>query len=108
MYASLRRAYMVAAVSLLTVTPWGEASVALVLFVAVDVAAAALMLRSEPAPAPAVVAIGGDTVVLPLLRRTVPGLRMRRPRLAIDAQIEWRQAVEARRRRREFGFSLRR
>jgi hypothetical protein len=99
----LRQAYLLAAVILLLVMPWGHASVVLVLFVAADLGAAALMLRPEPAPAgPAVVALGGDMTSLTLLRRTVPELRMRRPAVAIDAQIRRRQAAEAHRRRREF------
>jgi hypothetical protein len=43
-----------------------------------------------------------------LMRRIVPELRMRRPVLAIDAQIQWRQRAEAHRRRRELNFALRR
>jgi hypothetical protein len=43
-----------------------------------------------------------------LLRRIAPELRMRRPAYAIDAQVQWRQAAEAHRRRREFNFALRR
>lgn len=100
MHLALRQAYLLAAVILLLVMPWGHASVVLVLFVAADLGAAALMLRSEPAPAGlGVVALGGDIASLDLLRRTVPELRMRRPAMAIDAQIRWRQAAEARRRR---------
>jgi hypothetical protein len=103
LHLGLRHAYLTAAVILLLVMPWGHASAVLVLFVAADLGAAALMLRSESAPAgSAVVAFGGDTTSLKLLRRTVPELRMRRPAVAIDAQIRWRQAAEAHRRRREF------
>jgi hypothetical protein len=99
---TLRSAYLIAAVLLLLIMPLGEASVVLVLFVAADLGAAALMLRPEPARPMPVVAIGGDMASLGLLRRTVPELRMRRPAVAIDAQIRWRQAAEAYRRRRAF------
>ena len=103
MHLVLRQAYLLAAVILLLVMPWGHASVVLVLFVAADLGAAALLLRPEPASVgPGVVALGGDMTSLNLLRRTVPELRMRRPAVAIDAQIRWRQAAEAHRRRREF------
>jgi hypothetical protein len=99
----LRQAYLTAAVILLLVMPWGRASVVLVLFVAADLGAAALMLRPTPEPVGSeVVALGSDITNLNLLRRTVPELRMRRPAMAIDAQIRWRQAAEAHRRRREF------
>ena len=108
MHLTLRLAYLTVAVMLLLIMPWGQASVALVLFVAVDLGAAALMLRPEPARPEPVVAIAGDMASLVLLRRTVPELRMRRPAVAIDAQIQWRQAVQARRHRQEFSFSLQR
>jgi hypothetical protein len=97
---ALRRAYLLAAVILLLVIPWGYASLVLVLFVAADFGVAALMLRADPAPADAaVVVLDGDRAKLNLLRRTVPKLRMRRSAVAIDAQIRWRQAAEAHRRR---------
>jgi hypothetical protein len=102
LHLPLRQAYLIAAVILLLIMPWGHASVVLVLFVAADLGAAALMLRPEPAPMSSVVTLGGDMTSLNLLRRTVPELRMRRPAVAIDAQIRWRQAAEAHRRRREF------
>jgi hypothetical protein len=94
-------AYLTAAMLLLLVMPWSQASVVPVLFVAVDLGAAALMLRPEPTQTAPVVAIGGDPASLILLRRTVPELRMRRPAGAIDAQMRWRQTAEAYRRRRE-------
>jgi hypothetical protein len=97
----LRLAYLFAAVLLLLIMPIGQASVTLVLFVAVDLTATALMLRSEPAPPAPVVAIGGDTAALALLRRTVPELRMRRPLATIEAQVLWRQAAQNYRQRRE-------
>jgi hypothetical protein len=102
LHLPLRQAYLIAAVILLLIMPWGHASVVLVLFVAADLGAAALMLRPEPAPMSSVVTLGGAMTSLNLLRRTVPELRMRRPAVAIDAQIRWRQAAEAHRRRREF------
>lgn len=106
MHAQLRLAFLTTALLLLLVMPWGEASVMLVLFVAADLGAAALMLRSETVrPAPVVV-LGGDMNTLELLRRIMPELRAHRPALAIDAQIAWRQAAEARRRHRELTFRL--
>jgi hypothetical protein len=96
----LRAAYLLAAVLLLLLMPYGQASVLLVLFVAVDLAAAALMLRPEPAKAEAIVAIHADRASLPLLRRTVPGLRMRRPSVTIEAQAQWRQIAQIHRERR--------
>jgi hypothetical protein len=103
----LRLAFLIAAVLLLLIMPLGEVDLTLVLFVAADLGAAALMLRPKPSATAPVVALGGDTASLGPLRRTIPELRMRRPALAIDAQIEWRQAAEALRRRRDIGFSLR-
>jgi hypothetical protein len=103
---NLRLAYLIAALLLLLILPVAQASVVLVMFVATILAAAALMLRPETARHGAVVALGGDMASLVLLRRTVPELRMRRPALAIDAQIQWRQAAERYRRQRELGFSL--
>ncbi len=94
----LRVAYLLAAVLLLTALPVSESSVLLALFVAIDLAAAALFL-AEVTPEPIrVVAIGGNTSV-PLLRRTVPELRSRRPAAIIEVQVQWRQAAEFRRRR---------
>ncbi|HVH81673.1 MAG TPA: hypothetical protein VM782_19890 [Stellaceae bacterium] len=107
MHRALRLAYLIAAVLLLMLTPWSEGGVALVLFVAADLGAAALMLRPELAEAAPVVVIAGDLDSLALLRRTVPELRMRRPAVAIDVQVRWRQAAEARRRSHESSFSLR-
>jgi hypothetical protein len=101
----LRLAFLTTALLLLLAMPWGEASVILVLFVAADLGAAALLLRPGPASAP-VIALRGDIDALALLRRTVPELRSRRPVLAIDAQIAWRQTAEAHRRRRELSFRL--
>jgi hypothetical protein len=101
----LRSAYLVAAIALLLMMPAGQASVMLVLFVAADLAAAALLLRPDAAASFGRVALlRGDAASLALLRRTVPELRMRRPAMAIDAQIRWRQAAEAHRRRREFPY----
>jgi hypothetical protein len=100
----LRRAYLTAAILLLLVMPWGQASVALALLVAAGLGAAALMLRPEPAAAMTGLAtIRGEPTSLALFRRTVPELRMRRPAVAIDAQIRWREAAEAHRRRQELG-----
>ena len=95
----LRTAYLIAAVLLLLTVPVGQASVLLVLFVAADLGAAALFLRPVAAEAAPVVAIGGDTAGLALLRRTVPELRMRRPFATVEAQIQWRQAAQKHRRR---------
>jgi hypothetical protein len=95
--AGLRVAYLAAAVVLLLLLPLGHVAVLLVLFVAVDLAAAALMLR-QPEPRPrTVVVVGGDDGSLALMRRTVPALRMRRPVAAVEAQVRWREAAEARR-----------
>lgn len=96
----LRAAYLAAAVLMLTTLPVNESSVLLALFVAVDLAAAALFLDQLPARPRTVVAIG-DNANLPLMRRTVPQLRSRRPVAIIEAQVSWRQAAEFRRRRRE-------
>lgn len=101
MHQGLRAAYLLAAVLLLLIMPYGQASVLLVLFVAVDLAAAALMLRSEPERAEAVVTIGRHRASLALLRRTVPELRMRRPAEVVEAQVRWRQAVQTHRGRRD-------
>jgi hypothetical protein len=104
LHQGLRAAYLLAAILLLLITPYGQASVLLVLFVAVDLAAAALMLRPEPAKAETVVAIRGDRANLALLRRTVPELRMRRPGATIEAQVQWRQTAQIHRERRDVFF----
>jgi hypothetical protein len=95
----LRAAYLLAAVLLLTILPVSQSSVLLALSVAVDLAAAALFLSRVAPRSPGIVAIG-DNSSLPLLRRTVPELRGRRPAGIIEAQVAWRQASEFRRRRR--------
>jgi hypothetical protein len=104
----LRLAFLTAALLLLLMMPWGEAGVMLAMFVAVDLGAAALMLRPEQPHGFRVVQLRGDAPNLELMRRIVPELRMRRPALAIDAQIQWRQMAETHRRRREVDFALRR
>ena len=101
MRVGLRTVYLIAAVLLLPIVPVGQASVLLVLFVAADLGAAALFLRPVAVEAAPVVAIGGDTARLALLRRTAPELRMRRPLATIEAQIQWRQAAQKHRRRQE-------
>jgi hypothetical protein len=103
-HQGLRAAYLLAAVLLLLLMPYGQASVLLVLFVAVDLAAAALMLRPEPEKAETVVAIRSDRASLALLRRTVPELRMHRPGATIEAQIQWRQTAQVHRERRNIVF----
>jgi hypothetical protein len=110
----LRAAYLLAAVLMLTILPVSESSVLLALFVAVDLAAAALFLDELPArprtvalfldelsARPRTVVAIGNEANLPLMRRTVPQLRSRRPAAIIEAQVSWRQAAEFRRRRRE-------
>jgi hypothetical protein len=101
LHLALRHAYLIAAVILLLIMPWGHASVVLVLFVAADLGAAALMLRPAPAPMNSVATLCGDTASLDLLRRTVPELRMRRPVATIEAQVRWRQAARNYRERHE-------
>ncbi|HZK89077.1 MAG TPA: hypothetical protein VFC56_02925 [Stellaceae bacterium] len=97
MLSGLRVAFLIAAIVLLLVLPFGEASVLIALFVAVDLAAAALLPRPA-APQPAnIVPSGKDARTLALLRRTVPELRMRRPAATVEAQVRWRAAAEARR-----------
>ena len=108
MVVKLRLAFLTLAVLLLLMMPLGEGSVMLALFVAADLGAAALMLQPGPGPRSKVVPLHGDAENLALLRRIVPELRMRRPGLAIDEQIQWRQATEAHRRRRDLAFALRR
>jgi hypothetical protein len=96
----LRVAYLAAAVLLLLLAPINESSELLALFVAVDLAAAALFLSKLEPKQRSIVAIG-DNSSLPLLRRTLPQLRGRRPAAIIEAQVSWRQAAEFRRQRRE-------
>lgn len=94
----LRIAYLLAAALLLTTLPVSQSSVMLALFVAVDLTAAVLFL-SRAAPQSLGIVTIGDNANLPLLRRTVPELRSRRPAVIIEAQVQWRQAAELRRRR---------
>ena len=96
----LRAAYLAAAVLLLLALPITDSSELLALFVAVDLAAAALFLSKLEPKKSSVHAIG-DNPNLPLLRRTLPQLRGRRPVEVIEAQVSWRQAAEFRRRRQE-------
>ena len=100
MLPGLRVAYLAAAVLLLLALPVTDSSELLALFVAVDLAAAALFLSKLEPKKPSIVAIG-DNPNLPLLRRTLPQLRGRRPVAVIEAQVSWRQAAEFRRRRQE-------
>ena len=108
MVVTLRLAFLTVALLLLVMMPWGEAGVMLALFVAVDLGAAALMLRPEQPHGFRVVHLRSDAANMELMRRVVPELRMRRPALAIDAQIRWRQMAEVHRHRRELNFALRR
>jgi hypothetical protein len=101
LHLGLRNAYLIATALLLLIMPLGHASVLLALFVAVALGAAAMMLRPEAAQPASVETLGGDAVRLALLRRTVPELRMRRPLSTIEAQIEWRQAAQNYRQRRD-------
>ena len=102
LHLGLRIAYLIAGVLLLVAMPWGQVSVLLLLFVAVDLAAAAMFLRSPPPrQTPPVVELDSGVADLALRRRTVPTLRMRRPAEAIEAQLSWRQAAQSYRRRRE-------
>lgn len=97
----LRVAYLIAAVLLLVAMPFGDPTVLLALFVAVDLAAAALLMArvaDAAAAAPQQVVSLGEYATLPLFRRTVPGLRSRRPAVIIESQVAWRQAAAFRRR----------
>lgn len=95
-----RGALPVAAGVLLTALPVGDATLLLGLSLAVDAAAITLLLRQVMVKVvPRVALFRGDAGTLTLVRRTAPGLRMRRPAAVIEAQIRWRQAGEARRRR---------
>jgi hypothetical protein len=108
----LRVAYLAAAALPMVFLPIGDSAVILALFVALDLAAAALLFdhSAEREKPRAVFALGDDTS-LPLLRRTVPELRSRRPAAIIEAQVAWRQAADFRRRhgvvaRRSPGLSV--
>ncbi|MBV8775666.1 MAG: hypothetical protein JO032_00670 [Alphaproteobacteria bacterium] len=105
MSGCLRVAYLIAAVLLLLVLPYGEASVLVLLSVAVDLAAAALMLQYATGRRARVVAVAGDFTTMELLRRVVPRLRMRRPARVIEEQVRWRIAAAARRQIRRFPVS---
>ena len=95
----LRVACLLIAVLVLTTLPVSQSSVMLALFVAVDLAAAALFLsRPATTTSPGIFTIG-DKANLPLLRRTIPELRSRRPAAIIEVQVQWRQAAVFRRRR---------
>jgi len=95
MQLGLRSTYLIAAVLILLILPYGHASVLLALFVAADLAAAALLLQSDELPsAGPVVALAGDTASLALLRRTVPELRMHRPVATVEVQMRWREAAQ--------------
>ena len=98
MASVLRVPCLLAPVLLLTILPVSQTSVILALVVAVDLAAAAHFLN-RPAPRSSAIVTIGDNASLPLLRRTVPELRGRRPLAIIEAQVQWRQAAEFRRRR---------
>ena len=97
MLAGIRVAYLTAAIGLFLLLPFGDATLLLGLFVAVDLAAAALLLRRAKPQAGNVVVVDVDDASVPLLRRTVPRLRARRPVAAVEAQVRWREAAKARR-----------
>jgi hypothetical protein len=100
-HLNVRSLYLAVAVLLLLIMPLGDASVMLSLFVAADLGAAALMLRPKTAKSSAPAPPDVDIAALPLYRRTLPELRMRRPAVTIEAQIRWRQQAEQHRRLRE-------
>jgi hypothetical protein len=101
----VRLAGTVAASLTLLMLPVGDATVLMVLFVALDIGVVAVVLRRvQPLrvelPVNTVFPTGVDESLL-LLRRTLPELRMRRPGAVIEEQVRWRQVAEARRRARE-------
>jgi hypothetical protein len=101
----LRLAGTVAASLPVLMLPVGDATVLMMLFVALDIGVVAVVLlrvRSPRVELPAntVFPPGVDETLL-LLRRTLPELRMRRPGAVIEEQVRWRQVAEARRRARE-------
>lgn len=100
-HLSVRSLYLIVAVLLLLIMPLGHASVMLSLFVAADLGAAALMLRPKTAEPSTPAPLDVDVAPLPLHRRTLPELRMRRPAVTIEAQVRWRQQAEQHRRLRE-------
>jgi hypothetical protein len=101
----LRLAGTVAALLPVLMSPVGDATVLMMLFVALDIGVVALVLRHVR---PARIELPANTVFPPgveesllLLRRTLPELRMRRPGAVIEEQVRWRQVAEAHRRARE-------
>jgi hypothetical protein len=97
LHPGLRLTYLTAGVLLLLPLPVGQAPVLLALFAATTLAAAAPMLNPQAVHRGSVVPIGADPATLALMRRTVPTLRQHRPVAAVEAQVRWRQAAEARR-----------
>ncbi|HTQ32528.1 MAG TPA: hypothetical protein VMI30_00055 [Stellaceae bacterium] len=99
----MRLVHMIATTVLLTALPWDQAGRALVVIGVLPLVATVGIGNpaSKPKADPGLVILGGDMPSLALLRRTEPALRMRRPAVTIDTQIRWRQAAEARRRRRD-------
>ena len=101
----LRLAGFVAASLSLLMLPVSDATVLMVLFVALDIGVGIVLLRRVrprrvALPANTVFPAGVDESLL-LLRRTLPELRMRRPGAVIEEQVRWRQVAEAHRRARE-------
>jgi len=99
MDAYRRWAVPVATGSLL-VAPVGDVTIALLLGIVLELAVIRVLWRDLNAWRAAAVQLENKSNLV-LMRRTLPHLRARRPFGIVEAQVRWRDAAEAHRRRRE-------
>ena len=87
------------------IAPIGEATIALLLAVALNLAIVAVIGRDLRQWRLAVARRAEEAALL-LRRRTVPQLRSRRPFGVVEEQVRWRHAAEGHRSRREGPLSV--
>jgi hypothetical protein len=86
----------------LVLVPVGQMTQLILLLVGANLVLISIVARDVVARRrAAIVSIEQDQRQLYLLRRTVPHLRARRPMGVVEAQVRWRQASEAHRRRNQ-------
>ena len=81
--------------------PIGQTTQLMVLLVGLNLILISMIVRDVTARRRAAAHVAQDQRQLFLLRRTVPHLRARRPMGVVEAQVRWRQASEAHRRRNQ-------
>lgn len=84
----------------LLIAPVGDITIALLLGIALELAVIRVLWRDLIGWRAAAMTPENKTDFV-LMRRTMPHLRARRPFGVVEAQVRWRHAAEAHRRRRE-------